>query len=149
MRWNQGKPWPTASPWLAGIGVIFLASGSALGGGGCSETGLEFNYAKGEVVFYYPHYGRLVFVSEDVCNTAECVSTEGPLAGCPYINLTFLATCGVNVGTGEKPENAFYQGPVTVQRRVSSRGADNRRANFSVVRARKEFRSVRPALGEG
>jgi hypothetical protein len=140
MKGNQGKSWPRAirgrvalSTLLVLISVIFLASGSALAGGGCSETGLEGNYANGEVVFYYPNYGRLVFVSAEVCNTTECVSAEGPLAGCPYANLTFQAACGVNVGMGEKPENAFYEAPVTVQRRVSSRGADNRRTHFSVV----------------
>lgn len=140
MKGNEGESWPRAmqgsvalSTSLVLISVIFLASGSAVAGGGCSETGLEVNYAKGEVVFYYPNYGRLVFVSADVCNTPECVSTEGPLAGCPYADVTFLATCGVNVGMEEKPENAFYEAPVTIQRRVSSRGADNRRAHVSVV----------------
>jgi hypothetical protein len=139
MKWNQGESplkatqGRVALSTLVGIGVIFLASGSALGGGGCSETGLGVDYAKGEVIFYYPNYGRLVFESAEVCNTAECVSAEGPLAGCAYVNLTLQAACGVDVGMGEKPENAFYETPVTVRKRVSLRGADKRRAPFSVV----------------
>jgi hypothetical protein len=118
---------------LVCIGVIFLTCGSALAGGGCSETGLEVNYAIGEVIFYYPNYGRLVFKSAEVCDTAECVSAKGPLAGCPYVTLTLQAACGVDVGLAEKPENAFYETPLTVQRRVSSRGAGDGRAHYFLV----------------
>ena len=62
MKGNQGKSCPremqgrvALSTLLVVISVIFLASGSALAGGGCSETGLEVSYAKDEVVFYYPN----------------------------------------------------------------------------------------------
>ena len=140
MEGNRGKPWPGATQrrlalatLLIGISVTFLASGSALANGGCSNAGLEVNYAKGEVVFYYPNYGRLVFESAEVCDTAECVSAEGPLAGCPYVNLTLQAACGVDVGRAEKPENAFYVTSVTVQKRISSKGRGGGSGHYFLV----------------
>jgi hypothetical protein len=152
MKGNREKPWPRAtqrklalSTLLVGVSVTFLASGSTLAGGGCSNAGLEVNYAKGEVVFYYPNYGRLVFESAEVCDTAECVSAEGPLAGCPYVNLTLEAACGVDVGRAEKPENAFYVTSVTVQKRISSRGGGNGSGHYSLVMQNR--REMGPEFG--